>query len=172
MNHFFRLFLRTGVALFCVWHMVAVASYAIPNEIENPLSARVRPYMLLTSQWQQWNLFSPDPLRRVVFYRIESQNVNGDWEPVGSIDDTTYGPLRHSLRFKLLGQAFAEGNARIEPVSEQAARVLCREFGVFATRRIRVWRDIAVVPQVPPPSWVPAFEPVLAVDTSCTDRSR
>lgn len=58
--------------------MAAVGTYALPEDAEDRVTVWikshtgpiVRPYLFTTSQWQQWNLFSPDPIRRVSFYSI------------------------------------------------------------------------------------------------------
>lgn len=182
MKEYLRLFAKTGLALFCVWHMAAIAIYSIPGESKDRLSRalserfapRVAPYVLITSQWQQWNLFSPNPLRRVIFYSVERLTSSNEWQPVATINDRTYGILRHAARFKLLGQAFAEDQYYL-PISERAARVFCREFGLSDQDRVRVWRDVAIVPYVHPSptmrwwsGWTPRYEPNLAVETNCS----
>lgn len=181
MREYLRIFAKTSVALFFVWHVVAVGVYTIPGEakdgpsrwIKENVVPRVAPYLLLTSQWQQWNLFSPNPLRRIVFYRIEKQNPYGEWAYVTSINADTYGIWRHAVRFKLLGQALEENTQRPE-LAERAAQVLCREFAFKPDTGIRIWHDLTIVPyQWPSPnkewwdSWTPAFESSLAIETLC-----
>lgn len=181
MREYLRRCAKVGIVVFCVWHMVAVGTYSIPGDAQDGFSqwirthvvARIAPYVLLTSQWQQWNLFSPDPLRRVITYRIERLTDDGTWAPVGGITPSTYGLWRHAVRFKLLGQALAE-DAHFLPIAERAARVLCREWGLGDDDRVRVWRDIFVVPHVAPSPtitwwkmWVPHAEPSLAIETNC-----
>ena len=181
MRAYLRTFAKVGVAAFVVWHAAAVGLYAVPNEAPDRVSAwirthltpRVTPYVLVTSQWQQWNLFAPNPLRRIVFYRIETQNAAGEWAYVASINAATYSPWRHSTRFKLLGQALEEGTTRPE-LAERAAQVLCREYGMDAGTRFRVWHEVTIIPYVHPSpdtewwnTWTPQFEPTLAVETSC-----
>lgn len=81
------------IALFCLWHMWAVLAYSVYNTEEYPLlhwieehREHVRPYMLATSQWQRWNLFSPDPLRRVIEMDIQLETPDG-WESVHTINE-------------------------------------------------------------------------------------
>ena len=181
MKEYLRTFAKVGVALFCLWHMAAVGLYALPDQADDRVTKWladhavpvVTPYVLVTGQWQQWNLFAPNPLRRIVFYKIETRNPLGDWSYVASVNDSTYGPWRHAARFKLLGQALEENTARPE-LAERAAQVFCDEFGLQPDAPIRIWPDVAVVPYVYPSpskawwdSWKPTFQSYLALDTTC-----
>lgn len=72
--------------LFCAWHMLAVSLYLMPEtDATRALKNLTSPYVLLLSQWQQWNIFSPDPLRTSTAYRIEIKK-DGKWEAVQVID--------------------------------------------------------------------------------------
>lgn len=78
--------LKPAIVLFCLFHMTAVASYSISANWQiTPLTYMrehtlpfIRGYLMATSQWQQWNLFSPDPLRRVSRYRVVWQENEVD----------------------------------------------------------------------------------------------
>ncbi len=92
--------IQLPVALFCVWHMFAVGVEAIPDDANDPLSIALHvyarqytwKYAFLTSQWQQWNLFSPDPTRNSTQYVIDKLNDDGaTWEHVFTIDHDTLG---------------------------------------------------------------------------------
>ena len=95
---------------FVTWHILAVGIYAIPPNAEKGLETatwgffrgpdsgrgtviawikqyikpEVKPYMLATSQWQQWNLFSPDPLRRVTALTVDTKEGN-QWAQHGTV---------------------------------------------------------------------------------------
>lgn len=181
MREYLRTLAKVGIALACVWHMAAIGVYSIPVDAKDPVARwfgeRLRPavirYVLITSQWQQWNLFAPNPLRRMMFYRLDAADPSGAWTTVATIDDRAYGPWRHAVRFKLLGQALEEKTERPE-LAERAALVLCREHGVAPGTPVRVWHEIAVIPYVSrrtDPSWwakwTPTFEPSLAIETTC-----
>lgn len=180
-REYLRTFAKVGIALFCAWHMAAIGLYTIPGEATDRASRwvldNVTPhatkYVLMTSQWQQWNLFAPNPLRRITFYRVETQNAEGSWAYVTSVNRYTYGGMRHAVRFKLLGQALEEDTTRPE-LAERAAQVFCKEFGFEPEENIRIWHETTVVPYVhPSPSkawwdaWEPAFESSLAIETTC-----
>lgn len=178
---YLRTFAKVGIALFCAWHVAGVGLYSIPGDASDPMSRFARekitpfftPYVLITSQWQQWNLFAPNPLRRVIFYRIEKQSASGEWSRIALINDHTYSHWRHSVRFKLLGQAIEEGGGKPE-LAERAAQVFCAEYAMKEGTRMRIWHEVTVVPYVSPPpsvlwwnSWIPQFESTLAIETTC-----
>ncbi len=182
MKEYLRLFAKTGLALFCIWHMAAVGLYALPTDARDRVTrwtmqhvrGHVVPYMLMTSQWQQWNLFAPNPLRRIVFYRIDTSNDEADWTTVTTINATTFGHWRRAVRFKLLSQVLEEQTNRPE-LATRAAQILCQEFDLQPDARIRIWHEIAIVPSLyPSPSkawwntWIPRFESSLAIETPCT----
>lgn len=185
MKEYFRLFLKTGIVIFCLWHMAAVGFYSIPSDsrdrfsiwLRDTINPHVAPYLLMTSQWQQWNLFSPNPLRRVTFYSIDTYQTDR-WSEIAYIDNEMYNRFRHAARFKMYGQLFAEENDALLPIRENATWQLCEELNVPAGTPIRVWRDVTVIPYISPSppkewweQWIPRFEPNLAVDTICPSRS-
>lgn len=180
-REYLRTFAKAAVAIFCVWHMAAVGVFSLPTDakdnvtrwIRESAAPHIRPYVLVTSQWQQWNLFAPNPLRRIVFYRIEKQNLAGEWAYVDSINHTSYSPWRHSVRFKLYSQALEEHTTRPE-LTERAAQVLCDEYGIDDGTNVRLWHELTIVPYVRPSpgtswwnTWIPQFESTLAIDTAC-----
>ncbi len=100
---------RTRQALivaFCLWHMTAVALYVVPGALKTRWSpiGEIRsltdPYVLMTSQWQQWNIFSPNPLRRVSTFRVES-TVNGVVGPT-IVDSERLSIWRRAKELKVL----------------------------------------------------------------------
>ena len=112
--------LKGGIILFCVWHMFAVAIFALPRSASDELSTGVRhvflplvsPYVFTTSQWQQWNMFSPNPLRTITRYSCEVQQGD-DWRRVGIIGPEEFRGLRSAVlakmnRFHLLPKKLAE----------------------------------------------------------------
>lgn len=74
--------IATLIIAFCLWHMTAVTLYNIPKERLGVL-ASVRtltdPYIFRFSQWQYWDIFSPDPMRRVAMFILE-RNAGDRWE--------------------------------------------------------------------------------------------
>ncbi len=84
MRPFARVTGRVMVAVFCVWHMAAMAVYAIPDPADDPaarwmkdtLQPWARPYAYALSQWQQWNLFSPEPSRGETAYAVMMETAD------------------------------------------------------------------------------------------------
>lgn len=88
-----RRFLQIIIPLFCLWHMSAVALYLLPDRPQNPVLRYlagspknfIRPYILFTSQWQKWDIFSPNPQRQVSIISIDRQQ-GGNWETIVQLD--------------------------------------------------------------------------------------
>lgn len=139
---------------FIAWHMFAVLVYSIPREARDMYAVLSRdvlldvvtPYMYATSQWQLWNMFSPDPLRRVTFYRIETE-ANDQWYKRTTMQPGTFSIWRHATRFKMLGNLLNESD---EPQSRLAGRMLhllCKEYGLQKGTGIRLVYEYYMIPQ-------------------------
>lgn len=101
---------HTFIPLFCLWHMFAVSAYVIPisrpggmGSIGQTLHDVSAPYVLALSQWQQWNLFAPDPIRRVSLYSID-MDVGNQWIPTPLVDPTTRPFYEYAKLMKVLGR--------------------------------------------------------------------
>ena len=96
---------RTAIVAFCLWHMFAVGAYLLPrdNGLYGKLVKISSPYILLLSQWQKWDIFSPDPLRRVSEYRIE-RNAGDRWELAKRFDFESLSILHRAKELKVLGR--------------------------------------------------------------------
>ncbi len=133
--------------------MASVAVYALPWEAQGSLTSAVRavllpamrPYILLTSQWQQWNLFSPNPLQRVVTYEVQMDD--GDrWTTVRTIAPDFISTFRHATEFKFLGRIL-EGNDMMFPVVDRFLQAECSEADLPAGSRVRLVYHWYVLPQ-------------------------
>ena len=145
---------RTAIILFCLWHMAAIGLYALPSEAHDPLTETlrshalpiVRPYVLLTSQWQQWNLFSPNPLRRVTTYRIEVDR-DGKWEALRTLNAESFGFLRHATEYKNLSRIL-EGGEQTLPLIEHFLQRECTDADLPAGTHVRLMYDYYVLPRL------------------------
>lgn len=80
---------RVLIVLFVTWHMAAIGIYTLPDRDKREWVQAIRlgaepyiqPYLLLTSQWQNWGLFSQGSLTRVVTSRIDVWK-DDQWVPV------------------------------------------------------------------------------------------
>lgn len=97
------------IPIFCLWHMAAIAVYLLPvpdGRFEHTvLLARntTSPYVLLFSQWQKWDIFSPDPQRRASLYRVE-RNAGDRWETAMRIDYEHLPWWRRAKELKVAGR--------------------------------------------------------------------
>lgn len=91
---------------FCLWHMTAVAAYLLPPD-KDALYGNIQqltvPYVRLLSQWQKWDIFSPNPLRRNSVYRIE-RDAGDRWETAMILDFEHLRWYERSKELKVLGR--------------------------------------------------------------------
>jgi hypothetical protein len=152
--------------------MMSVLIYSIPRDIKNPLLPIVSPYMWITSQWQLWNLFAPDPLRRVTAYEVDVRQGN-IWQLLTTIDAQTYPWWRHAAQWKLIGNVLDPYAKREEP-AKRFLQSLCAPFHVAAGTRLRVQYDTYVIPLITTPQsrawweqWQPKTESSVGIETTC-----
>ncbi len=146
-------FQKLAIALFVIWHAFAVAVYPIPRDARDPIAMWVKldllpivtPYMLITSQWQLWNLFSPDPLRRVTFYKIEAQS--GDtWHEIETIQPGSFSTWRHAVQFKLMSNMLDEFSQNRAPLAGRYLHLKCEEYGLAEGTSVRLTYMYYVIP--------------------------
>jgi hypothetical protein len=173
------------IAGFVLWHAFSVGIYAIPRESRDELSIGIRvailpyvtPYMFSTSQWQLWNLFSPDPLRRVTFYNVQVMS-DGQWTDHENIHAKTYSVWRHATRFKLLGNTFDEFDDGTEDLSIHYLQHVCTTSGFADGTPIRMQYSYYVIPKNEHPmpaawwkQWAPQLETSDGPSTACLSQS-
>ncbi len=148
------------IVLFCIWHAVAIAVYTFPVQatgvIVDTLRTRVtpivQPYLLLTSQWQMWELFSPDPMRRISRYRIDARTVEYGWQTLKVLDakTTSFG---FADDFSYLQQMEEPGEGK----EELRARVLasfCKPLGLPEGAFVALIVEYLIIPDtVPEGGW-------------------
>lgn len=155
---------RAAIAAACVWHMAAVALFALPPEAEgwprnlqNAFTPLTRPYVLVLSQWQQWNLFSPDPLRRITNYRIEKA-IDSAWVTVTSISPKSFPFFERALWIKYLGNAIDTEDAT--PAQHRFLVLHCGWLDIPSGTRLQLVLERTVLPRnehVSPVAWWRAF---------------
>lgn len=149
--------IKIGIIVFCLWHMFAVLAYSLPLSAKDPLTTalrdawrpRVMPYLFATSQWQQWNLFSPDPLRRVTSYILETRKSDTEeWKPFAVLDRKSVMWSALSREMKLLGNIEEEQYA---PVRRALLQNYCDMLNLPTGTQMRLSKDFYVLPQPPAP---------------------
>lgn len=164
----FRLLWRPVLLAFLLWHMAAVAFYALPpggqalfpQSVRSWLGERVRPYVFTLSQWQQWNIFAPDPLRRVSRYVVETQaDAGSPWTRVEDLlPPGRFSPFEHSMRMKFYGELFEQDGR--EPLVERFLQRYCANLPPGSIVRART--NIIVLPKdgrTHSPAWWRAWRP-------------
>ncbi|MAE68333.1 hypothetical protein CL635_00785 [bacterium] len=163
---FLRRFIKIIIALFVVWHIVAVFVYSLYHVEGTPIlewmnSKRnyVRPYILITSQWQRWNLFSPDPLRRVIEMKFDRQVSDETWVNIYTLNEKTVGWWQRAPELKIMRRMEDENN---EPLQERYVHDLCRTRGIPAGTRMRLRKRWFIIPKnevTQSTAWWNAWEP-------------
>lgn len=163
-----------------VWHMFAVFIYAIPSDAQDrfakftqsALLPYVTDYILYTSQWQQWNLFAPDPIRRVTYYQLQTSTPSG-WRDVVTFQPGSFPWWQHANRFKLL-LGVMEGSS--PDVSERLVHLLCSEYNLEPGSLARMNYLVSIVPWTKKPqdhatwkSWKYPFDVEGGFDATCPD---
>jgi hypothetical protein len=184
MKDFFHLCGRTIIAVFFVWHATAIGVYALPwvatdtvtTSIKKSVGPYVHPYVLWTSQWQQWNLFSPDPLRRVSQYTIHEKRGD-EWVRIETIRPGTYSIWRHAARFKIMS-AILESDEPSEAFVQNFLRRYCLEKGLAPDATVKVTYQTYILPKPDEPhslTWWWYWEPIVnsyeGFSADCTDRT-
>ena len=162
------------IAVFCLYHMFAVAVYSVsgtqddalmrgmhrlcvrlqwcsantpyrpPRYISGTLTQYVRPYVLSTSQWQRWNLFSPDPLRRIEVTMLDRQE--GDqWLTYDTVSADTVAWHRRAYILKTFRRLNDED--RDEPLRERHLALSCQRFAFSEGTPVRYRRMYYVIPR-------------------------
>ncbi len=170
------LLVKTGIILFCLWHMFAVAVYSVPLNVNTPwvvslresLRPRVMPYLFITSQWQQWNLFSPDPLRRVTSYVLQTRkNPEDAWVDFAVISRQTVPWSALSREIKFLGNLeWEEKNA---PIRRAVLQTYCRMLQLPTGTPVRLVNEYYVLPELQKPESMAYWRTYRPVTTRTPD---
>lgn len=140
--------------------------------VSENLRPLVRPYMLTTSQWQRWNLFSPDPLRRVSSYGFEAL-IRDEWVEFHTITPTGVPWNQRAFLLKIMRRL--EQDDRNDPILERLTKLYCTQKGIEPGTPVRMKRSYYVIPRrdLSSPSWWRSWEPNITtsihLSTVCTD---
>lgn len=176
--------MRSALILFCLWHMLAVAVYAVPDPatdavagwIRSTITPVIRPYIFATSQWQQWNLFSPEPQRRVTEYHLVEDSLQ---QPGNSrihlvLSPSTYRWWRRTDEIAMFSKWEDQSEEMIKPLLERYVASYCVPLGIPVTSSLQLTGRYAYLPvatrkdlshQSPQLAW----EPFSSAVVSCED---
>lgn len=144
---------RMVISALVLWHMAAVAIFAFPPEVTGWMQeARwkvlpmVRPYVLMFSQWQQWNLFSPDPYRRVTIFRVETAAV-GPWQMLERVNAESFPFSRRSSWAKYFTGLLDDTSDGREGIRQRFLQTRCKHHALAPETRIRLIFETRILPK-------------------------
>lgn len=103
----------------------------------------VRPYALITSQWQRWNLFSPDPLRRVTEMEFDIYQ-HGSWNTVHAINNKTV-PLPYRANELKVMRRMEDDDKSV--LREIYTRDVCKRLSILPGTRMRIRKKYYIIPK-------------------------
>ncbi len=171
------------IACLALWHVFAVGVYALPLQatdrltvlLRGTLMSAVTPYIQTTSQWQQWDLFSPNPYTRVSRYTFEVRDAEGAWTPAVTMDASSFPIFRRAALLKLFHNILDDANPLL---TQRLMRHLCADRGLAAGTPVRLRMEAYVLPHPPSPmpvaawrAWQPVFVPLQTAEGTCADPS-
>ncbi len=157
--------------------MTAVGIYSLYNVDNYPLlhwldSKReiITPYVQMTSQWQRWNLFSPDPLRRVTYMSVEYRNGR-NWVTIKEIDEYHLSWWQRAPELKIIRRMEEDGMTALQ---ERYLHDICRTQHLPEGSLLRLQRRSMVIPNNETPQttqwwndWQPEWYYDQLVETAC-----
>lgn len=172
-----RKLLKVIIALFVVFHISATFMYSLYHVEGVPVlewlfekRSYIRPYVLATSQWQRWNLFSPDPLRRVIEMEFD-QKIDGNWVNVFTLNEHNVTWFQRAPELKIM-RRMEEENMR--PLQEQYMFDFCRRHRIPGGTEMRLRKRWHVIPRHDTTqseewwnAWEPYWQETELLQTSC-----
>ena len=174
-------FKQSLVIAFCVWHMTAIAAYALPDTLKdvpvfkqfrNFVYPKTKAYVQITSQWQKWPLFAPDPLRRVIEFVVVAK-VDGMWVETKRIASDTVPWWKHSSELKTIRRL--EKKDHYGPLREAYVHEVCRTQRLPAGTPMQLRVDWYVIPRNAKPQsaawwreWEPEWSSRVEEETVCS----
>jgi hypothetical protein len=154
---------KTLISLFIIWHIFAVSVWLLsPGAVNFYLSKIVAPYMQITGFWQNWTMFSPNPLRDDYYVQAQityADGVTRNWN-IPRMHDMGMIEKYQKERFrKMVENAGGSSNKTMYPFLARYAMIE-NDRGPATypatVKLVRYWRFIAP----PNPGWrTPDFAP-------------
>ena len=160
--------------------MFAVALFAVPGPyinrtivqtLRHHFNDAVRPYMLITSQWQSWPLFAPDPTRRVSRMHVEGFSIGEEWHTIEEMSESAIPWWRYAKEIKIIERLFEPGR---EDMRKHYLELRCRRAGITKRTAVRSHYRYYVIPKndIQQPvdwwkDWQPEWNESIDVQTVC-----
>ena len=137
---------------FCAWHMAAIGIYALPDrttsqpllDLRASLVPVVQPYLFVTSQWQNWGMFSERSVSAVVIHTIDIWSVAHErWVPALDLGFHDLNGWDNEHYTSMLRGVEGEN---MWPVRERLLRTYCRSMDLPQGTYIRMgWRSFEMI---------------------------
>ena len=179
--------IRFFVVLFFLWHAFAIGIYSFKHPLAQSLPATnpvirfvdtqlyplVRPYLLVTSQWQRWNLFAPDPLRRMSKLEVQIyDSAKQEWKSLKTIDADHINWWHHAIMLKTIRRMGS--NDGYAPARNRLLKFYCGNADPSQEQSVRLRQMSAVLPYVgnhTSPTWwrryAPEWNESILLTTTC-----
>lgn len=159
--------------------MMAIAVYALPPDVNTPLvkwlkdnpRVVVKKYVLTTGQWQLWNIFAPNPLRRITFFSLEAKQGD-EWKEMTRMD-TAHLPW-WSQAYTLKISRRLEKESKYQVFRERITVRYCELLPLPPGTEIRLVKNSYVIPRNEIRnsfswwnSWKPEWSRSVDVETAC-----
>ncbi len=164
--------------------MAAIALYALAPDAKDPFTKWLKdhprevivPYVLQTSQWQLWNIFAPNPTRRVTEFSVEVLE-NETWKEKKRISHESFHWWNRAYNLKII-RRLDEKNSKYGILKERYLLRFCDNLRLMPTTPIRLIRHWHVIPKEGIQmsvswwrNWKPEWDSRIEVDSSCPEVS-
>ena len=141
---------QLSIIAFCLWHLTAVTLYVLPKNFGpvwlqtsiGSLSNITSPYVQMTSQWQKWDIFSPNPMRNVHTFIVEVQEKTR-WRHYRSITPFSLSWSERGRELKILGR-LTENWSGLS--SQYLTTTFCQNNPLLRGKRLRLRIETRVIP--------------------------
>lgn len=147
-------------------------NYKFKKQWQKSVRRKVRPYLLVTGQWQRWNLFSPDPLRRNSTYLMDVQNDDKTWRTFKVISPENVEWWRRAFSLKTMRRL--EQEDKHGPIRDRFLKLHCILEGIRPGRTVRMRKKYFVLDKTPKLSdpaywenWEPEWKEKAFGETVC-----
>lgn len=178
-----HLLVRAIIISFFLWHAAAIAVSSVPREAVGTVAGTLRqdiypmfrPYLMATSQWQIWDLFAPDPLRRVSEMIVETRS--GDrWQIRHAVRPEQVAWYRRAYELKMLRRIVSDDYGPRVP--RRYAELFCNDLQISDGTDLRLTHRYYVLPKTTVPrsqayweEYTPKWREKIIAEITCSSPS-